>query len=91
MTIGRDSWIGERATIAANIGRHCIIGAGSLVLSPVPDYCIAVGVPEGELFGIDVCLSMRASIEASPARVDSAMAVCGPELAKHHDELSMAS
>ena len=45
VTIGRDSWIGERATVAANIGRHCIIGAGALVLSPVPDYCIAVGVP----------------------------------------------
>ena len=45
VTIGRDSWIGERATVAASIGRHCIIGAGALVLSPVPDYCIAVGVP----------------------------------------------
>jgi len=45
VTIGRDSWIGERATIAASVGRHCIIGAGSLVLTPVPDYCIAVGVP----------------------------------------------
>jgi len=45
VTIGRDSWIGERATIAASVGRHCIIGAGSLVLSPVPDYSIAVGVP----------------------------------------------
>lgn len=45
VTIGCDSWIGERATVAANIGRHCIIGAGALVLSPVPDYCIAVGVP----------------------------------------------
>lgn len=45
ITIGCDSWIGERATVAANIGRHCIIGAGALVLSPVPDYCIAVGVP----------------------------------------------
>ena len=45
VTIGCDSWIGERATVAASIGRHCIIGAGALVLSPVPDYCIAVGVP----------------------------------------------
>ena len=45
VTIGRDSWIGERAIVSATIGKHCIIGAGSLVLSPVPDYCIAVGVP----------------------------------------------
>ena len=45
VSIGPDSWIGERATVAADIGKHCIIGAGSLVLSPVPDYCIVVGVP----------------------------------------------
>ena len=45
VTIGRDSWIGEHATVAASIGRHCVIGAGSLVLQPVPDYSVAVGVP----------------------------------------------
>lgn len=45
VTIGRDSWIGEHATVAASVGRHCVIGAGALVLSPVPDYAIAVGVP----------------------------------------------
>lgn len=45
ITIGRDSWIGERATVAASVGRHCVIGAGALVLSPVPDFAVAVGVP----------------------------------------------
>jgi virginiamycin A acetyltransferase len=45
VTIGCDSWIGERAIIAASIGKHCIIGAGSVVLAPVPDDCIAVGAP----------------------------------------------
>ena len=45
ITIGQNSWLGERAIVAASVGRHCIIGAGSLVLYPVPDYCIAVGVP----------------------------------------------
>jgi virginiamycin A acetyltransferase len=45
VTIGRDSWIGEHATVAANVGRHCVIGAGALVLDAVPDYGIAVGVP----------------------------------------------
>lgn len=45
ITIGSNSWIGERATIAANVGRHCIIGAGSLVVKPIPDYSIAVGSP----------------------------------------------
>lgn len=45
ITIGRDSWIGERAVVLANIGRHCVIGAGSVVTKPIPDYAIALGVP----------------------------------------------
>jgi virginiamycin A acetyltransferase len=49
VTIGKDSWLGERAIVAASVGRHCIVGAGTLVLHPVPDYCVAVGVPAGIL------------------------------------------
>ena len=73
VTIGCDSWIGERATVAASIGRHCIIGAGALVLSPVPDYCIAVGVPARVIR--DRRQSQTADrIEASLDRVDVAIA-----------------
>ena len=45
ITIGQDSWIGEHATVAATVGKHCVIGAGALVLKPIPDFAIAVGVP----------------------------------------------
>lgn len=45
ITIGRDSWIGERAVVMADVGRHCVIGAGAVVTRPVPDYAVAVGVP----------------------------------------------
>lgn len=45
VTIGADTWIGERATVAASAGRHCVVGAGAVVLAPLPDYAIAVGVP----------------------------------------------
>jgi virginiamycin A acetyltransferase len=45
VTIGEGAWIGEHATVAASVGRHCIVGAGSLVLRPIPDYAIAVGSP----------------------------------------------
>src|SRR5262249_50661578 len=31
VTIGRDSWIGDRAVVMANVGRHCVIGAGAVV------------------------------------------------------------
>jgi virginiamycin A acetyltransferase len=45
IVIGRDTWIGERATVLANVGKHCVIGAGSVVVQPIEDYAIAVGVP----------------------------------------------
>jgi virginiamycin A acetyltransferase len=45
ITIGRDSWIGDRAVVMADVGKHCVIGAGSVVTRPVPDYAVAVGVP----------------------------------------------
>jgi virginiamycin A acetyltransferase len=45
VTIGQDTWIGDRAVVLADVGRHCVIGAGSVVTRPIPDYAIAVGVP----------------------------------------------
>jgi virginiamycin A acetyltransferase len=45
VTIGRDSWIGERAIVMADVGKHCVIAAGSVVTKPIPDYAIAVGSP----------------------------------------------
>jgi acetyltransferase-like isoleucine patch superfamily enzyme len=45
VTIGRDTWIGDRAIVMADVGKHCVIGAGSVVTKPIPDYAIAVGVP----------------------------------------------
>jgi virginiamycin A acetyltransferase len=45
VTIGQDSWIGDRAVVMADVGRHCVIGAGSVVTRAIPDYAIAVGVP----------------------------------------------
>ncbi len=45
VTIGEDSWIGDRAVVMANVGKKCLIGAGSVVTKPIPDYAIAVGAP----------------------------------------------
>ncbi len=45
VTIGRDSWIGERAVVMADVGKHCVVGAGAVVTKPLPDYAIAVGNP----------------------------------------------
>jgi virginiamycin A acetyltransferase len=45
VTIGPDTWIGDRAVVMADVGAHCIIGAGAVVTKPIPDFAIAVGVP----------------------------------------------
>jgi acetyltransferase-like isoleucine patch superfamily enzyme len=45
VTVGRDTWVGDRAVIMADVGAHCVIGAGSVVTRPLPDYAIAVGSP----------------------------------------------
>jgi acetyltransferase-like isoleucine patch superfamily enzyme len=45
ITIGRDTWIGDRAIVLASVGKHCVVGAGSVVTKPLPDYAIAVGSP----------------------------------------------
>lgn len=44
--IGDNSWIGENVSIiGASIGKHCVIGANSVVTRDIPDYCVAVGSP----------------------------------------------
>lgn len=44
--IGDHSWIGHNACIiGAQIGKHCVIGANSVVTKDIPDYCVAAGVP----------------------------------------------
>jgi virginiamycin A acetyltransferase len=45
VTIGRDTWIGERAAVLVDVGKHCVIGCGAVVSRNIPDYAIAVGVP----------------------------------------------
>jgi acetyltransferase-like isoleucine patch superfamily enzyme len=45
VTVGRDTWVGDRAVVLADVGEQCVIGAGSVVNRPVPDRAIAVGVP----------------------------------------------
>lgn len=43
--IGRDSWIGDRAIVMADVGCHCVVGAGAVVTKRVEDYAIVVGNP----------------------------------------------
>ena len=46
VSIGSNAWIGEGVSIiGASVGERSVIGANSVVLSDIPDYCVAVGSP----------------------------------------------
>lgn len=47
IVIGDDCWIGARVVLlpGVTIGRHCVIGAGSVVTRDVPDYSVVGGNP----------------------------------------------
>ena len=56
VVIGEGSWIGENVCICgASIGKHCVIGANSVVMLDIPDYCIAVGCPAKVIKRYDFC------------------------------------
>ena len=43
--VGAETWIGEAAVVMADVGGRCIVAAGSVVSSPVPEGCIVGGNP----------------------------------------------
>jgi acetyltransferase-like isoleucine patch superfamily enzyme len=43
--IGEGTWVGSTAVVLADVGRHCVIGAGAVVTKPLEDYVVAAGVP----------------------------------------------
>lgn len=45
VTIGEGTWVGSAAVVMADVGRHSVIGAGSVVTKPIPEYSIAAGIP----------------------------------------------
>ena len=52
--IGDGTWIGEGVSvIGATIGKHCVIGANSVVTRDIPDYSVAIGAPARVLSRFD--------------------------------------
>jgi virginiamycin A acetyltransferase len=45
VSIGFDTWIGNKTVVMADVGSRCVVGAGSIVTGPLPDRSVAVGVP----------------------------------------------
>jgi acetyltransferase-like isoleucine patch superfamily enzyme len=56
VTIGDETWIGINTVIIGNVkvGKHCVIGANSVVNKDIPDYCVAVGNPSKIIKTFDV-------------------------------------
>ena len=63
--IGEGSWIGENVcVIGASIGKHCVVGANSVVTRDIPDYCVAVGSPAKVIKKYDYVLKKWVKVEA---------------------------
>jgi acetyltransferase-like isoleucine patch superfamily enzyme len=47
VVIGAGTWLGQNVCVlpGVTIGKHCVIGANSVVNSSLPDYCVAAGTP----------------------------------------------
>jgi len=45
LKISDDTWIGNHSVIMDDIGKGCIIGAGSVVTQPIDDYLVVAGNP----------------------------------------------
>lgn len=47
VSIGEGCWIGEKVIILpnVNIGKKCIVAAGSIITKDIPDYSIVAGIP----------------------------------------------
>ncbi|MDR0620428.1 MAG: Gfo/Idh/MocA family oxidoreductase [Deltaproteobacteria bacterium] len=55
--VGRGTTVGANATIVCGhtLGRFCLIGAGAVVTSDVPDYALMVGVPAKRIGWVCQC------------------------------------
>lgn len=47
VTVGRDTWLGQNVVVlpGSQIGRHCVVGANSVIRGVIPDFSVAVGSP----------------------------------------------
>jgi acetyltransferase-like isoleucine patch superfamily enzyme len=45
LRIGDDVMVSTKCTIIADLGDRAFVGANSVVVKPVPEFCLAAGVP----------------------------------------------
>ena len=67
--IGEGTWIGSNAVVLADVGRHCVVGAGAVVTAPLADYVVAVGVPARVIRTRVATSPRRDAVGAGPAHL----------------------
>lgn len=45
VVVGEHSWVGNGTLIMANVGKRCVVAAGSVVVNDIEDYSIVAGNP----------------------------------------------
>ncbi|MFC1867388.1 hypothetical protein ACFL0H_04575 [Thermodesulfobacteriota bacterium] len=45
LSFGPNVWLGAGSVVMDNVGRGCVIGAGSVIINDIPDYSVAAGNP----------------------------------------------
>jgi acetyltransferase-like isoleucine patch superfamily enzyme len=55
VVVGDGSWLGHGTVVlpGANIGRHVVVAAGSVVTGDLPDFCVAAGAPARPIRRLD--------------------------------------
>jgi virginiamycin A acetyltransferase len=69
INIGDDAWIGDRSLIMADVGKHAVVGAGSVVTKPVQDNAIVVGNPARVIGYRTSCGVAKGSQQATEASI----------------------
>ena len=65
VSIGDGSWIGHGSIVlpGASVGRHVVIGAGSVVTGAIPDFSVAVGNPARVIRRYDATLEQWVPVD----------------------------
>jgi len=70
VSIGSGSWVGHGAIIlpGTRIGRHVVVGAGSVVRGAVPDHTVVAGVPARVVRRLEPAVGWVATRDAADVR-----------------------
>jgi N-acetylglucosaminyldiphosphoundecaprenol N-acetyl-beta-D-mannosaminyltransferase len=66
--IASNTWLGEGSLILADVGKRCVVAAGSVVFRPVPDDKMAIGNPARPISTDFLATGKRAELALRTAR-----------------------